>query len=58
MASPYGHMSAEKSVFCFASNDFFGPGFLPAAYLMRQLGLPVALPSGSFLDAPVQGTLL
>ncbi|MBI4220769.1 MAG: DUF72 domain-containing protein [Chloroflexi bacterium] len=50
--------SSPASVFCFVSNDYFGPGFLPAAYLIKQLGLPVHLPPGSFLDMPVQGTLL
>lgn len=48
----------EGAVFCFLSNDYFGPGFLPAAYLMKQLGMPVNLPAGSFLDMPIQGTLL
>ena len=50
---------SSPRAFCFASNDYFGPGFLPAAYLMRQMGLPVYLPAGSFLDTtPVQGMLL
>ncbi|MBM3959686.1 MAG: DUF72 domain-containing protein [SAR202 cluster bacterium] len=50
--------SGMAAPFCFAANNFFGPGFLPAAYLMKQLGMPVELPSGSLLDMPVQGALL
>jgi uncharacterized protein YecE (DUF72 family) len=55
LASP---SSSRVTAFGFAANDFFGPGFLPATYLMKQLGHRVFLPAGSFLEAPVQGTLL
>lgn len=50
--------SGAAAPFCFAANDFFGPGFLPATYLMKQLGMPVEMPSDSFLNMPVQGALL
>lgn len=58
-SNPGAMSPSAPRAFCFASNDYFGPGFLPAAYLMRQMGLPVYLPAGSFLDiTPVQGILL
>ncbi len=57
-----------NNVYAFVSNDYYGPGILPAAQLKKQLGMPTQLRSGAFYtffgyaphgDAgPVQGQLL
>lgn len=44
--------------YAFVSNDYYGPGILPAAQLMKHLGIPTRLRSGSFDTSPVQGALL
>jgi hypothetical protein len=36
-------------VYAFVSNDYYGPAVLPAAQLMKQLGMPAQLRSGSFV---------
>ena len=58
----------ENNVYAFVSNDYYGPGILPAAQLKKHLGMPTQLRSGAFYtffgyaphgDAgPVQGQLL
>lgn len=57
-----------NNVYAFVSNDYYGPGILPAAQLKKHLGMPTQLRSGAFYtffgyaphgDAgPVQGQLL
>ncbi|GEM_PF-78530 len=44
--------------YAFVSNDYYGPGILPAAQLMKHMGIPTRLRSGSFDTSPVQGALL
>ncbi len=39
-------------VYAFVSNDYYGPAVLPAAQLMKQLGMPAQLRSGSFVLDP------
>jgi hypothetical protein len=64
----------ENSVYAFVSNDYYGPGILPAAQLKKHLGMPTQLRSGAFYTffgyapadgyatpgngAPIQGQLL
>ncbi len=63
-----------NAVYAFVSNDYYGPGVLPAAQLKKHLGMPTQLRSGAFSTffgyapadgyatpgalAPVQGQLL
>ncbi len=61
-----------NDVYAFVSNDYYGPGVLPAAQLKKHLGMPTQLRSGAFYTffgyapadsyattgAPVQGQLL
>lgn len=52
-------MEGAGSAYAFISNDYFGPGVLPAAYWMKLFGMPVHLQGmTSFFDEPVQGVLL
>jgi len=53
---PKGEHNLEA--YAFVSNDYYGPGILPAAQLMKHLGIPTRLRSGSFGTSPVQGALL
>lgn len=64
--------NAGNDVYAFVSNDYYGPGVLPAAQLKKHLGMPTQLRSGAFYTffgyapaanagntgAPVQGQLL
>lgn len=51
--------AATRRAFVFVSNDYFGPGILPAAYLMKQFGKSVRLRGlDTFLQGPIQGALL
>ncbi len=61
---------SANDVYAFVSNDYYGPGVLPAAQLKKHLGMPTQLRSGAFYTffgyapsgenagAPMQGQLL